>query len=610
MGPETIEPETVEPERDETARMPQTGMTVSVPDEYLEPADHQGQIVRMEYDTKNYAGDSSAITKPAYVYLPYGYDENDADIRYDILYLMHGWTMTAGDYFEGSYLPEILDHMIENGEIPPLLVVSATFDAENEPQDFSLSVRELREFHQDLRNDLIPAVESRFHTYAETTDSEGLAASRDHRAFGGFSLGAVTTWHQFVFNHDYIRYFLPMSGSCWYYGGYGDYYPEETCDLFEEFIESDGLEEKGYFIYGATGTSDAIQGQMDTQMVEMLARSDVFTPDRVVYYKKQGGVHDLVAVQEYVYNALPFFFGGTPEQQRQDVTADTTVSEVETIPAFGDYGRLLFPVDRPVEGSMTLDDLSVNGIYVWYNNIRTEKTVEIINYLKEQAESGKQVFYNIYTEEQRKSDPSKQDTGLFFFRGEPGAEFAVTNAGGGMMYVGAMHDSFPHALEVSRQGYNAFALIYRPDHAYEDLAQAIEFIYDNADELEVSPDGYSLWGGSAGARMAATLGNSDYLQQLTGRTDIPQAAAVIMQYTGHSDVSEKDAPTYACVGTSDGIASWRTMERRLQTLEGYGIPTEFHSYEGLPHGFGLGTGTVAEGWLDDAVAFWEKQMEE
>ena len=52
-----------------------------------------------------------------------------------------------------------------------------------------------------------------------------------------------------------------------------------------------------------------------------------------------------------------------------------------------------------------------------------------------------------------------------------------------------------------------------------------------------------------------------------------------------------DAATYACVGTSDGIA---------------GIPTEFHAYEGLPHGFGLGTGTVAEGWLTDAVRFWEE----
>ena len=39
-----------------------------------------------------------------------------------------------------------------------------------------------------------------------------------------------------------------------------------------------------------------------------------------------------------------------------------------------------------------------------------------------------------------------------------------------------------------------------------------------------------------------------------------------------------------------------------------GIPTEFHRYPGLGHGFGLGTGTSAEGWLDDAVDFWEQQM--
>ena len=29
------------------------------------------------------------------------------------------------------------------------------------------------------------------------------------------------------------------------------------------------------------------------------------------------------------------------------------------------------------------------------------------------------------------------------------------------------------------------------------------------------------------------------------------------------------------------------------------------AYQGLPHGFGLGTCTVAEGWIDEAVKFWE-----
>ena len=240
---------------------------------------------------------------------------------------------------------------------------------------------------------------------------------------------------------------------------------------------------------------------------------------------------------------------------------------------------------------------------VWYNYIDPDKTVEICNYMKAHADS---VFLDIYTEAEKLADPQKRDTGLFFFRGRPDAPFAVCNAGGAFAYVGAMHDSFPHALELSKLGYNAFALIYRPDDAYEDLARAITYIYDHADELGVSDSGYSLWGGSAGARMAAVLGNAGYLRSLTGRTDIPQASAVIMQYTGYRTASPQDAATYACVGTSDGIASWRTMQRRLQNLSSLGIPTEFHAYDGLPHGFGLGTRTVAEGWLTDAVRFWEE----
>ena len=47
---------------------------------------------------------------------------------------------------------------------------------------------------------------------------------------------------------------------------------------------------------------------------------------------------------------------------------------------------------------------------------------------------------------------------------------------------------------------------------------------------------------------------------------------------------------------------------RLDAMQRIGIDTEFHVYPGLGHGFGLGTGTSAEGWLDDTVAFWEKQM--
>ena len=222
-------------------------------------------------------------------------------------------------------------------------------------------------------------------------------------------------------------------------------------------------------------------------------------------------------------------------------TADTPVEAVLQDGAFGDYGRLLFPVDTGYWSGDTLGELQLT----WYNNIDPEETVEIVNTLWQRAEAGETVFYGIYTEAEKAQDPDKADTGLFFFKGEAGAPFAVCNAGGGFAYVGAMQDSFPHALELSKRGYNAFALIYRP-----------------------------------GA---------------FGEEDLPQPAAVVLQYTGHAEYTPEDPPTFACVGESDWIANWRTMERRLQALQDLGIPTEFHHYPGLPHGFGLGTGTVAEG---------------
>ena len=283
---------------------------------------------------------------------------------------------------------------------------------------------------------------------------------------------------------------------------------------------------------------------------------------------------------------------------------NTSIDEVTSYPAFGDWGRLIFPVDDGYYSGSTLGSLRLT----WYSNIQPAKTVEIVNYMREKADAGETVFYDIYTEQEIAADPAKRDTGLFFFKGHPGAKFAICNAGGGFAYVGAMHDSFPHALELSKMGYNAFALIYRPgaQTACEDLARAIAFIHEHAEELEVDVTDYSLWGGSAGARMAAWLGS--YGTESFGEKAYSRPAAVIMQYTGLSEVYGNEPPTCNCVGTSDGIASYRTMERRIAAIRQNGTDAMIEIFPGLSHGFGLGTGTVAEGWIDNAVAFWERNM--
>lgn len=77
---------------------------------------------------------------------------------------------------------------------------------------------------------------------------------------------------------------------------------------------------------------------------------------------------------------------------------------------------------------------------------------------------------------------------------------------------------------------------------------------------------------------------------------------------GHSDYTMDDPPTFVVVGERDGIANPSTLQRRINALKSAGINTEYHEYPNLGHGFGLGIGTSAEGWLNDAVQFWEKQM--
>ncbi|MBO4852134.1 MAG: alpha/beta hydrolase [Schwartzia sp.] len=286
----------------------------------------------------------------------------------------------------------------------------------------------------------------------------------------------------------------------------------------------------------------------------------------------------------------------------------TTKSKIRDIiadPAFNGYGRLLFPIQRNYMQGASLETMNLS----WYTNIRPEDFAAVVNHLWERASAGETVFYDVYAEEEKLADPAKRDTGLFLFRGTPGGKVAILSAGGGFRYVGAMHDSFPHALALSRKGVNAFALIYRPggDSSCEDLARAVAFVHENADALQLDVRGYSLWGGSAGARTAAIVGALGTAR--FGEKDYPRPAAVVMQYTGFADIYGNEPPTYGCAGANDGAGLRRTMRERTEAIRRNGTDAEFEVFDGVAHGFGLGTGTAAEGWIDRAVQFWERQLD-
>ena len=111
----------------------------------------------------------------------------------------------------------------------------------------------------------------------------------------------------------------------------------------------------------------------------------------------------------------------TENTSTEKYTSNTRISDVVDDPVFGDYGRLIFPVNSGYYGGTTLGNLSL----AWYNYVDPDMTVEICNYMRDHAASGDIIFYDIYTEEEKAADPAKEDTGLFFFKGDIGGKFAM-----------------------------------------------------------------------------------------------------------------------------------------------------------------------------------------
>ncbi|CAE6859984.1 hypothetical protein R69749_07444 [Paraburkholderia domus] len=295
--------------------------------------------------------------------------------------------------------------------------------------------------------------------------------------------------------------------------------------------------------------------------------------------------------------------------QRTSLGPGSTIGDILYHPAFAGFSRRILPWDgRAYDANMRVSD--IGSLLPYHSHVEPDTVVGALNHMIADVDNGKTVFYDIYTEAQKRAEPAKENTGLFFFRGRPEAPFAVIAPGGGFAYVGSVHEGLPYAEEISKRGYSAFVLKYRAGHggriATEDLAAAISFIFRNSEALGVSTEDYSLWGSSAGARMAAFIGSHGVAA--FGGDDLPKPSTVVMAYTAHSDTSSDEPPTFVVVGDQDDIAPPAAMERRVAALRRAGTPIAYRMFKDLGHGFGTGTATSAQGWIAEATWFWEKFM--
>jgi acetyl esterase/lipase len=288
---------------------------------------------------------------------------------------------------------------------------------------------------------------------------------------------------------------------------------------------------------------------------------------------------------------------------------DNTVGDLLNHPAFSGFAGLLLPWDdRRYDTTMRLSEIA--SLLPYHTPVDPAVVVSSLNRIIDDAAAGRAVFHEFYPAAEMEADPSRRNTGLFLVRGQPGAPVAVIAPGGGFAYVASVHEGFPYAVEINKRGFNAFVLRYRAAQggrfAPEDLAAALTYIFRNAGPLGVTTAGYSLWGSSAGARIAASIGSHGTAR--FGGATLPRPATVVLLYTGHSDVAPSEPPTFVAAGDADGIAPPVVMERRVTALRRAGTDVEYHRYPGVGHGFGLGIGTTAEGWIADAIRFWEKHQ--
>lgn len=260
---------------------------------YEAPCEHPGQVVKIKYNTEVY---DKTYKRYVNVYLPYGYDENGTE-RYPIIYFFHGNGCDQTTLIGNPYTVNAFDHMIESGEMPPCIIVAPTYF-----YDVRRNLVDEEKFVLELRNEIMPLVESTYRTYAETADEAGFVASRDMRAICGFSRGSFMTWYLLGSMHDYARTFLPFAGAFTVMEG-------SEINLMENYDRAMASENGDLFVYMATGGPEdlAYEGCVELAKAFVQKEGTSFGTDFArnnFFFLASDNPHQDLCTRYYLYNAF------------------------------------------------------------------------------------------------------------------------------------------------------------------------------------------------------------------------------------------------------------------------------------------------------------------
>lgn len=310
---------------------------------------------------------------------------------------------------------------------------------------------------------------------------------------------------------------------------------------------------------------------------------------------------------------------------------ETTFEELFSLPCFSGWQHML---DYRRNGKDPWVDTATLGQFWERTGWNLSLMLEGLEHLYGCC-SRRQVFYPLYDT----AEDGKDLTGLAAFPLEKKSKFAVIIPGGGYGAICSLLDGYSYAKELNAMGYAAFVVCYRvAPHTQPtpqaDLAQAIRFILDHAEQFNLDTRDYAVMGFSAGGHLAASFGVDSLGYAAYG---LPKPGAMFLCYpvitmedadrsgsvrnflgeancydpalthrwSLEKQVTADYPPTYLWQCEEDPAVSFQNSVWFARALEAQGVPHIYETFPYASHGLPADAPLDDKQWLTRAVAFWK-----
>jgi enterochelin esterase-like enzyme len=244
-------------------------------------------IVRTEaYKSKSLGTDRKVV-----VYTPPDYDKSSN--RYPVLYLLHGAGSTETSWTARGQAHVILDNLIADGKMKPLVVVmpfgyAFARTAEGGRGDAAENKQQRDGFARDFLEDVIPLIDAKFRVYAD----------RDHRAIAGLSLGGAQSLAIGLSHTDLFSRVAGFSSAM----GAATNPATGGVDFDQVLADSAHINKQLKLLWVGCGTEDTLF-ESNTAFANLLSKHKIEHVFRVT-----GGAHTYAVWQRYLNEVAPVLF--------------------------------------------------------------------------------------------------------------------------------------------------------------------------------------------------------------------------------------------------------------------------------------------------------------